>query len=209
MPLKQHRKALGCLATVVILPLLLLALHVPILRLLGGFLTIDDRIEKADAIFLLTGDPHTRPVKAAELFRTGIAPRVVVSRTEIGPAVAAGLQAGEAEAALRMLQRSGVPATSIVFLPTRVTSTWDEAVALRKYAPSLGIKRVVVVTSASHGRRARWLFRRALKGTALDVRFATVEDWRFDMDNWWVNEAGANTVANEYIRFVHNFFTRR
>lgn len=168
-----------------------------------------DSVTRADGIMLLTGDVHMRPQKAAQLYRQGIAPRLLLAEQITTPGVAVGAEIGESDGARIMLARHGVPDSAIIELPVQASSTWDEARALREYVRQSGLKRFVVVTSASHGRRARWLFRKAFRGTAVDLRFATIEDWRYDMDEWWISETGVVSVANEYLRFMHNFITRR
>jgi uncharacterized SAM-binding protein YcdF (DUF218 family) len=205
---KRRRKLSGCFFLIAAGTALLLIGHGTLLRAVGNFLVVRDTIVPSDAIFLLTGDVHTRPVKAAELYRAGIAPRVLFANQLTTPAVAAGVALSEPEGARRMLVRYGVPDSAILILPARATSTWDEALALRAYARNAPIHRVIIVTSSSHGRRARWLFRKALRGRAVDIHFATVDDYRFDMDEWWIREEGLVTVINEYLRFLHNAFTR-
>src|SRR5689334_19957449 len=47
---------------------------------LGGFLVLEDPLDKADAIIVLGGTMYERPLEAADLYRAGYAPRIFLIR---------------------------------------------------------------------------------------------------------------------------------
>ncbi len=181
------------------------AFHRPLLRGFASALTVDDAVAPADVLYVLGGDVNTRPFHAADLFRRGFAPRVVVPRTEDRPASESGFYPNDADVAVRILKQEGVPDSAITMLgmPGGVTSTQDEGRVLRDYLREQPAQRVIVVTSAFHTRRARWTLRRELRGVEADLRMAAAEDDRFDASNWWTREAGFLAYVSEMLKFVH------
>ena len=69
------------------------------------FLCVDSGNMRADAIVVLGGGSYERPVRAAELFKDGAAPRIIVSG------------AGDADTDRRILESKGVPAAVIQMEP--------------------------------------------------------------------------------------------
>lgn len=181
------------------------AFHRPLLRGFANALTVDDAVAPADFLYLLGGDINTRPFHAAELFRRGYAPHVVVPRTEDRAASERGFYPNDADVAVRILRREGVLDSAITMLriPGGVTSTQDEGRVLRDYLREHPARRVIVVTSAYHTRRARWTLRRELDGLNVDLRMSAAPDDRFDASNWWTSEAGFLAYVTEMLKFVH------
>ena len=67
---------------------------------------------------------------------------------------------------LIILKKLGVPETGLTELRhgRGVSTTFDEAIALRDYCRQHPIRKVIVVTSDLHSRRARFIFRKVLSG---------------------------------------------
>jgi uncharacterized SAM-binding protein YcdF (DUF218 family) len=114
-------------------------------------LCVDSGDVQADAIVVLGGGSGERPTRAAELFQSGAAPRIIVSG------------AGDAEDGRRILERKGVPATAIQLEPnsksTRQNAQFSIPLlrAMSARAPA-GARRVILVTSWYHSRRALHTF---------------------------------------------------
>jgi len=182
-----------------------------ILISVADFLIVEDVPQPAGVIFLLNGDVNTRPFRAVELFQAGLAPAIAIARAENTPVVDMGLVPNETDIAVRLMQKLGVPPGSILVLPVPggVTSTFDEAAALLQYVEANQVQRVILVTSAFHTRRARWIFERALSGLPVRLDVVAVPNARFDQTNWWKNESGLITLNNEYIKLVYYLFKYR
>ncbi len=197
-----------CLLAVVALVLLAgvaaWALRAPLLRAVGRHLSVEDPLPaRADAIFVLEGGIDTRPFRAAALFARGVAPRILLARVEDTPAVRAGVYPNETDAAVRILRRRGVPAAAITVLPGPVSSTWEEAGALRAWLGSHGAHVVVVVTSRYHTRRARWALRRRLAGLDTRLAMVAVDVPGVSPDAWWTTEAGLLDYFAEYVKLAY------
>ena len=188
--------------------------RVPILIGFGEFLSVGDeaaREERADLIYVLGGDWMARSSYAAELYRAGVAPRVLLIRVADNPAVRLGLLPNETETTIGLLRMAGVPADAIVqYAPPGigVESTGDEAARLREFLRENPHPRVVFVTTWFHTRRARWLLRRGLRGVPVQMVMAGASTPTLNARNWWRSESGLVLVFEEYLKFAHNLAFR-
>lgn len=170
--------AVGALIVAVVLSLA----HRPLLVGFARLFRVDNPAP-SDAIVLLTGRWWNRPPRAAELYRQRLAPIILINATKPYPYP----ELCESALNRRVLLRAGVPEDRIVILPKIVTSTRDEAIQVRDYARAHGVRRIIVVTTAFHTSRARWIFERVLRGTNVEVRAAAAEDPRYNEANWYTN----------------------
>jgi uncharacterized SAM-binding protein YcdF (DUF218 family) len=176
------------LMVLMVLAILLAAVYVvryPLLRLAGGWWEVEDRLEQADAILVLGDDNFAgeRASRSAELFGAGWAPLVVASGRLLRS------YAGVAELMGRDLETRGVPATAILRFPHRAGNTREEAQALRELVTGRGWRRVLLVTSNYHTRRARYIFRKVFP-PQVTVLIVSVRDADFDPDSWWESRQG-------------------
>jgi len=189
----------------------LFALRTPILTAFGEFLVIHDRLEPSDIIFVLNGDVATRPFQVAEVLKQHLAEKVVIARAENSIAVDMGLAQNVTDTSIAVMKKAGISQEKIIQLPfgKGVTSTFDEAVALRSYAQKTGLHRVIVVTSAIHTRRGRWIINRELAGAHVDILMSPAPDPRYKANNWWKQEDGLIGYQNEYIKLIYYLFKYR
>src|SRR5262249_40211789 len=61
----------------------------------------------------------------------------------------------------------GVPDTDIDIFGSRLSNTYEEALALREWAVGSGARTVIVPTEAIPSRRVRWVLQRLFAGTAI------------------------------------------
>jgi uncharacterized SAM-binding protein YcdF (DUF218 family) len=202
------RNILAAAAVLLLLAILAFALRAQILTGMAGYLVVNDRLQPADAIVLLNSEVNTRPFRASELYKQGLAPVIVIARSESTPTVNLGLLPNDTDISVAVMEKLGVPADKIVVLPFPggVTSTFDEAAAIRQYIQAQQANRIILVTSAFHTRRARWIFERTLAGLPVRLEMAAVSYAGFDQTNWWKNEAGLITLNNEYIKLLFYLF---
>ena len=67
----------------------------------------------------------------------------------------------------------------------------------------------MLVTSAFHTRRARWIFEKTLAGLPVRLQMVAVPYSDFNQTNWWKNENGLITLNNEYIKLFYYDFKYR
>ena len=203
------KRLLRKILILLLLPVLLLAaLYVfrdSALAAIGNFLVVRDKLEPADIIFLLNGDPTVRPGHAAELLHQGMARQVVIARAEDSEGVQFGAYPNVTDTNIVMLKQLGVPEASIVQLrpPGGVKHTKDEADALLRYTREHSIHSVIIVTSDLHSRRARFVFKKVLSGDPVRVMLAPISDRKYGANNWWKQEEGLIGCQNEYLKLVY------
>src|SRR5437867_10758303 len=143
----------------------LAAVAVPAILAAGRVLVVADPLPpRADAIVVLAGSVPDRALEAADLYGTGRAPRVVVTRERLPRGQAALRARGvrlpeEDELTVTALRQLGVPAGAIVVLHRRGVSTESEARTIARGACARRLRRLIVVTSRAHSRPARLTLR--------------------------------------------------
>lgn len=174
----------------------------------GRFLVINDALESSDVIYVLNGDPNSRPVQAAELFKRKLAPRVFIARAASSPLNDLRVTPNTTDMSIAVMERLGVPGSLITVLsmPNGVRSTYDEASLLRNSMEQRSMRRAIIVTSAFHTRRARWIFRKLLPEDRFKVMMSATPDPKYNERNWWRSEDGLIACNNEYLKLAYYWF---
>lgn len=172
---------------------------------IGHWLVVNDPLEKAQAIVVLSGRMPLRALEAAKLFREGYAPEVWLTHsTEPGATLQAmGIEyAGEESYDEKVLMHEGVPADAIRVLPPPIINTADEIEVVAEALEKKKGSAVILVTSKVHTRRVRILWRRiaANRGRAV-VRAAS--DDPFEPGRWWRTTGDALDVIREFLGILN------
>ncbi len=117
-------------------------------------LTMDSGPVTTDVIVVLGGGLHERPERAAELFKLGEAPKILISG------------AGDSDINERLLKKNGVPAAAIL-VEGKSRTTRENAEFSIPLLRKMGAHKVTIVTSWYHSRRALACF----EHYAPDIRF--------------------------------------
>lgn len=168
----------------------------PLLIGAARLVTVDTVDGPADYLIVMGGSVQDRPFAAADLFNRGVAPKVVLYEY---PAPPTGLTS-QTDLYARVLIAEGVPPAAIERAGGIALSSWDEAMSLRRFLQNREGKRIVVVTSAEHTRRAGWTFRRALRGLGIDVRVSPARHPDYDETSWWHHDEGVLLYLHEYLK---------
>jgi uncharacterized SAM-binding protein YcdF (DUF218 family) len=176
---------------------LLYVVRHPLMRLAGQFWVVDEPAAQSDALIVLGDDNYAadRAFHAAELYREGVAPVVVASGRMLRQNV------DMAEVMEHDLESFGVPATSIVKLRHRAENTREEAVEAARLIQTHGWKRVLVVTSNYHARRARFIYGRVLP-SSVSLRVSGARDSEFDPSRWWQTRQGQKLFMSELAGYL-------
>ncbi len=193
----EHGGIISRLLALLVLVCLVAALYLlrhPILRAAGEFWVVEDTLAPSDAIIVLSDDNYSgdRAARAAELYRMGLAPRVVASGKMLRP------YAGIAELIAHDLESDGVPAAAIVRFPHHADNTREEADALRTLIAQKGWRSILVVTSNYHTRRSRYIFVRVIP-SEVTVRMAATRDSEYVPDVWWEHRQSLKLFFHETI----------
>jgi uncharacterized SAM-binding protein YcdF (DUF218 family) len=194
----------------IILPVLLAAMilvaaAVGVFLGIGHWLIVEDPLDHAQAIVVLSGRMPLRAVEAARLYRAGYAAQVWLTR----PAEpAASLQAihiayiGEDFYNLRILMHEGVPENAVRVLEPAIYNTADEIRAAAAELHRQNGSSVILVTTKAHTRRVRALWGRfSSAGTHAIVRAA--QDDSFQPGRWWRSTADALDVVREVLGLLN------
>jgi uncharacterized SAM-binding protein YcdF (DUF218 family) len=146
---------------------------------------------------------ENRPFAAAKLFHDGLAPKILYMDVKLSPTTELGITLPEAELTRRVLLSNNVPETAIEAIGNGVASTYDESRAVRAWIEKTGAKTIIIPTDIFHTRRARWLFRKELKGTGAQIRIVAVDPRQYQATNWWRHEEGLIAFQNECIKSVY------
>ncbi|HYV68031.1 MAG TPA: YdcF family protein [Myxococcales bacterium] len=172
------------------------------LQAAGRFLVVSDPIAPADAIYVFPGEVPHRAGCGAELFRAGVAPRVVLSGSKVHPSLAAvGISLSDAQVNAHILQGLDVPMEAITVL-NEGTSTREDAEALRHWAAGQAqVHRVVAITSPAHSRRAKQTLDAVFRGSPVDVHIRSCPEGLGP--DWWHDEESLLQVTNEYLKMLY------
>jgi len=152
-------------------------------------LTVDSGPGQADVMVVLGGGVTERPRRAAELFQSGEAPLVICS----------GL--GDCESNQRLLVQGGVPSGAIR-LECESKNTSENARFTIKLLRKLGVKKVIIVTSWYHSRRALHCFEHYAPDLTFYSRPSYFATARVD----WKPQGIEHYVRTEYLKNVGYLF---
>jgi len=173
-------------------------LHARILGALGAYLVHAEPPQKADAALVLAGDEWGyRILTAAQLARDGFVPKVLVS----GPDGNYGLH--ECDLAIPFAVKQGYPESYFVHMEHSAVSTVSEAQAVLPVIRRMGFKRIIVVTSNFHTRRAGAIFRKLAPD--LTILVVAAPDKNFTADGWWHDREGQKTFFFEWEKTLANW----
>ena len=160
---------------------------------LGGFLVHAEAPAPADMIVVLAGDYlGNRILTAGDLVGKGFAPKALVS----GPADFYDLH--ENDLAIPFAVRHGYPESYFVPFPNDSRSTVAEAEAVIPELRRRQVRRIDLVTSNFHTRRAGSIFRK--RAPDLEIHVVAAPDRYFTPDGWWKNREGRKIFLVEWMK---------
>jgi len=162
----------------------LLFLYIDFAKDAGSYKAENDR---ADAIVVLTGG-RGRVDKGFELFAGGKAWYLILA----GAAKDATLES-------IFFQKDLVPGKANIILEKGSTSTYENAVEIKKIIETKGIKSIILITSFYHMKRASYTFSRILPGE-IRLYLYPVATPNFDEKMWWRGR-GPVLLAGEFFKF--------
>ena len=159
------------------------------------FLAVENPLEPADAVLVMTGDVGFERTKAAaHLVQDGEARLLVLTGGEPWP--------GDSAASLRQTAlREGVPGERIRF-EDQSADTRESLVNVVPILREEGVRTLILVTSPFHQRRAFLAARRALPGLRIVNRPVRTRPWP-PARPWWRDAATRGIVFREYAKLVY------
>jgi uncharacterized SAM-binding protein YcdF (DUF218 family) len=203
LPKMRWRRGVVVLVIVVLVLGLAWLERAPILQHIGAWWVVSDELTKADAVVVLGGDVDARPFAAADLYKRGFAGTILVSNAQMGRAERLGFIPSYAELARAVLVKLGVPGTAIIPFGQDLSSTQEEAAAVRQWAVNSHAKRIIVPTEIFAARRTRWVFDRELSPIGVQVIVHAFQPPYYTIANWWQHRYGLVDFNNEVLKYLY------
>jgi uncharacterized SAM-binding protein YcdF (DUF218 family) len=171
----------------------------------GRWLIVEDPLDKAQAIVVLSGRMPMRAKEAARLYNAGYAPQVWLTRA-VEPA--ASLQEmqiayiGEDFFNSRVLMHEGVPSSAIRVLEQPINNTADEISVIAGELEREHGTAVIIVTTKAHTRRVRALWKDPSGGRGRAIVRAAPTD-PFAPERWWRSTSDALDVVREILGLLN------
>ena len=182
--------------------------HPIVLRSVGAYLVVEDTLQPASAIIVLSGRPPLRVLEAARLYNDGWAPKIILTQPLKGAHVYAfeslGIDFMEAhEYEQEALLRSGVPDEAIMVVEEEVENTLAELrTTLLLLSPSPDTV-LIIVTSNYHTRRTSEIWNYLTDGRIKGIVRWTRSDTSFEPATWWKSRDSIKYLVNEYMGLIN------
>ncbi len=194
------RKIFILLLSVFLLGTAVYLFRAPILRSFATFLIREDSLQKADAIFILSGGGYDRGNLAAKLFDNGWAPKIICTGGNAMPELCVfDIDTLESDMARANLLQQGIP-DSVIVMIRNGTSTKEEAKIIFNYCSTNHFTRIIIVSSKLHTYRVNDVFRKKLKEQGVDLIIRGAASSRFNELEWWKTEDGLIAINNEWLK---------
>lgn len=182
---------------------------------ISNYIFVCDEPDKVDAIFLPGGSHPEQPEYAAELYKQGIAPILIVSggvsvkkQKFEGVKSKADIYNGDyktdCEFLTDALNKNGVPLEQI-YGEDMSGHTRDNAFFSKKVADEngLSIKTAIIVCKAFNARRCLMLYQMAFPD--VEIKVCPIHCYNITKDNWYKTEQGIDRVLGELARCGNQF----
>ena len=192
-------------------PILLVATSIVFLAIigiflgLGGWLVIEDPLDKAQAIVVLSGRLPIRAIEAAKLYRAGYASQIWLTRSHEPTASLQALHIafiGEDFYSARVLMHEEVPSNAIHVLEPSIENTVDEVRVIAAELTRENGSTVIIVTTKAHTRRVRTLWNKLSGGRGRAIIRAASND-PFEPARWWRTSSDALDVTREVLGLLN------
>jgi uncharacterized SAM-binding protein YcdF (DUF218 family) len=171
----------------------------------GQWLIVEDPLDRAQAIAVLSGRMPDRVLEAAKLYREGYASEVWLTHSvEPGKSMKEiGVEySGEDYYNTKILVHEGVPSSAIHVLEPPILNTADEIITIKAALNAAPLRIVIIVTTKPHTRRVRTLWRLLTRDESRAIVRAASRD-PFDANHWWRSTRDALDVVREVLGLMN------
>jgi uncharacterized SAM-binding protein YcdF (DUF218 family) len=167
---------------------------------IGDYLTPSDHLQKSDTIVVLSGGDD-RTQWGIKLYQDGWAPKILFSGAALdktGPSNAAAMRAEALQA--------GIPDSAIIIEP-KATDTYENGTFSRPILDEIGAKKIILVTSPYHQRRAYEIFKEVYKGRNVTILNVPSGYSAWNAESWWQKGASFDITASELVKIIYAKWT--
>lgn len=162
----------------------------------GFYLSPQNKLEKTDAIVVISGGQTTTRAKTGiELYEKGYAPRLIFSGAALddGPSNAAAMR--------RQALSAGVSDNAIE-VDEDSKNTYQNAENTKRIMDEEKIKKIILVTSPYHQRRASMTFKKILGGDHSVINYSSFDN-RWSKSGWWATPFGLRITIAELFKVIY------
>jgi len=195
----------GCLnliggAVGVIIVLLLVSLiGYLFLRVAGAYLIIADDLTPVDTIIIMGGGDEGRMNEALELYHEKYARIIVLTETGVRIEEFDYMQSFD----LRIqLLNNGVPSGNILITDSEVTSTLEEAYAVKQLLERRQFSSAIIVTDPYHTKRTSIIFNDVFSEQDIKLYFRPVTPSWYNSRTWFLSPSGWKFTILEYVKLL-------
>lgn len=213
MRAKENKRAYSLTLFIFLAALCLYVFRAQYLPYAGRYLVVEDNLEKADAIFVFGGSIPNRIIEAAEIYKNGFSPLIIISKypkpegykylSDKGILLPEGHDITKSIAV-----RMGIPEENLLVTEYRNTSTFEELVRLIEFCRENKFEKVILVSTKSHTRRISKIFSDLSGGHVKEI----VRYTRFDSynpDDWWRDRNSLRQTVFEYQKLLYHMLADR
>jgi uncharacterized SAM-binding protein YcdF (DUF218 family) len=167
----------------------------------GRWLVVEDPLQKASGIAVLSGRMPSRALEAARVYKQGFATQVWLTHSTEPGATMEKLSVpftGEDSYNKQILEHEGVPESAIRVLEPPIVNTADEIRTIGEALGKENMHTVIIVTSKVHTRRTKTLWKQLSAQDGVAILHGDSED-SFDPAHWWRNTSDALDVVRELL----------
>jgi len=169
----------------------------------GGFLAAPSSDPShADLIIALGGDNGARVLLAAKLWKKGIASHILLTGLEEQPIKTRNQYLNWR---VKFLTVQNIPKDAIMF-DIHSRNSFEEALNTFQLMQKHHWESALVISDPPHMRRLNWVWSNTFNSTGMEYILVQTHPAWWDEDHWWANEASAQFVLMEYIKFAYYVF---
>jgi len=192
-------KIIGGAVGVVITLLLVSLIGYLFLRAAGAYLIIADELTTVDTIIIMGGGDEGRMNEALELYHEKYARIIVLTETGVHIEELDYLQSFD----LRIqLLNNGVPSGNILITDSEVTSTLEEAYAVKQLLERRQFSSAIIVTDPYHTKRTSIIFKDVFSEQDIKLYFRPVTPSWYNSRTWFLSPSGWKFTILEYVKLL-------
>jgi uncharacterized SAM-binding protein YcdF (DUF218 family) len=165
----------------------------------GSSLVVERPLESPDLIVSLASHEWERLPEAARLATRYSTSRLVLTL----PAAISELNCHDCSHRVARLVRMGIDARRITIVPLVESGTYGEALAVHRFAGAEFGRKLLIVTSPYHTRRALATFRAVFRDSSAEIGVAPAPDSPADPRHWWRTPYDRWYVRYEWLATVY------
>jgi uncharacterized SAM-binding protein YcdF (DUF218 family) len=169
------------------------------LRAMGAYLIISSELKPANAIVVLSGGDESRMKQALQIYYENYAKMIIL--TETGQTTEGFNQLYSFDMRIVLLSH-GIPSGNIFMTDHLVSSTRDEALAVKNLMINQQMKSAIIVTDPYHTRRALNIFKENFADTDIQLSIQPVQNSWYNSRTWFLKSDGWKFTILEYIKLL-------